>query len=214
MRDERSDWSGRMQRWPHTPGSGTVYECASDNPQPMKQDHSLPENSPPPMVPDQSSTGAAETSSQETTLQHISLRVLKAGTLYFALVFGAGAVLGSLRVFWAAPRFGARPAELMEAPIMLLVIVLAAQWIVRRVARTSNPLARLAIGLIGLVLLLCAELLLVVQVRGLSVHDYMTARDPWSAAVYYMMLGAFAVLPMAVARKKHAATPSEMENTD
>jgi hypothetical protein len=39
-------------------------------------------------------------------------KVLKAGALYFALVFGAGFVLGSIRVLWLVPRIGERTAEL------------------------------------------------------------------------------------------------------
>ncbi len=42
------------------------------------------------------------------------MQILKAGVLYFALVFGADFVLGALRILWAAPRFGTRTAELME----------------------------------------------------------------------------------------------------
>jgi hypothetical protein len=42
------------------------------------------------------------------------MQILKAGLLYFALVFGAGFVLGAVRVLWIVSRFGARAAELME----------------------------------------------------------------------------------------------------
>lgn len=45
------------------------------------------------------------------------MQILKAGALYFALAFGAGFVLGTIRVLWAVPRFGERTAELMETPI-------------------------------------------------------------------------------------------------
>lgn len=49
------------------------------------------------------------------------MRILKAGGLYFALVFGAGFVLGTFRVLWVVPSFGTRSAELMETPLMLAV---------------------------------------------------------------------------------------------
>ena len=62
------------------------------------------------------------------------VRILKAALLYFAFVFGAGFVLGPIRILWVAPRFGARMAELMEAPIMIAVLFLAARWVVRRLA--------------------------------------------------------------------------------
>jgi hypothetical protein len=58
-------------------------------------------------------------------MQQAVVRILKAGTLYFALVFGAGFVLGPIRILWAVPRFGTRMAELVETPLMLVVTILA-----------------------------------------------------------------------------------------
>ena len=43
------------------------------------------------------------------------MRILQAGVLYFALVFGVGFVLGPIRLFWIVPRVGTRVAELMES---------------------------------------------------------------------------------------------------
>ena len=51
------------------------------------------------------------------------MQILKAGALYFALVFGAGFVLGPIRILWVVPHFGTRLAELMETPIMFVVII-------------------------------------------------------------------------------------------
>ena len=58
--------------------------------------------------------------------------IVHAGILYVAVVFGAGFVRGPIRVFWVVPHLGERTAELMEMPIMLMVMLVAAQWIVRR----------------------------------------------------------------------------------
>lgn len=58
------------------------------------------------------------------------MQILKAGVFYFALVFGAGFVLGPIRIRWAVPRFGTRMAERMETPIMFVVIVVAAREII------------------------------------------------------------------------------------
>ena len=55
------------------------------------------------------------------------LTILKAAVVYFALVFGTGFVLGPIRILFLVPRFGVRVAELMEFPVMLVVIVLAAR---------------------------------------------------------------------------------------
>jgi len=129
------------------------------------------------------------------------MRILKAGTLYFALVFGVGFVLGTIRTLWVVPRFGTRMAELMETPIMFVVTILAARWIVRRLAVPPKPLSRLGMGCVGFGLLLVAEFTLVLWLRGLSISEYLASRDPVSGTVYYVMLGVFCLMPLLVARR-------------
>jgi hypothetical protein len=128
------------------------------------------------------------------------VRILKAGALYYALVFGAGFVLGGFRVLWVVPRFGTRMAELMETPLMLLVTIVAAQWAARRLAVPGGWFTRLGMGCIALGLLLVSEFTLVLWVRGLSIREYLANRDPVSGAVYYALLGLFAIMPLLVAR--------------
>jgi hypothetical protein len=127
--------------------------------------------------------------------------ILKAGALYFALVFGAGFVLGTIRTLWVVPRLGARMAELMESPIMLVVTIVAARWIVRRLAVPSAASSRLGMGCIALSLLLVAKFTLVLRLRGQSISKYLASRDPVSGTVYYVMLVVFAIMPLLVARK-------------
>jgi hypothetical protein len=129
---------------------------------------------------------------------------LRSGGLYFAVVFGAGFVLGLIRVFWAVPRFGQRWAELMEMPIMGVVIAIAARWIVRRLAVPPSPARRLAMGGVALALLLAAEFTLVLRIRGLSIGEYVTSLDPVSGTVYGLLLGALGLMPLLVARNAGA----------
>jgi hypothetical protein len=129
------------------------------------------------------------------------MKILKAGVLYFVVVFGAGFVLGTIRTLWVVPHVGTRIAELMEAPLMLVVTVLAARWIVRQFAIPPVVSDRLRVGAIGLALLLAAEFGLVLWLRGLSVREYLATRDPVSGTVYYLMLVVFAVMPIFVARR-------------
>ena len=126
---------------------------------------------------------------------------MKAGILYFALVFAAGFVLGPIRILYVIPHFGTRIAELMETPVMLVVIVVATRWIVRRLAVPYTLYIRLGMGCIALVLLLLAEFTLVLWLRGMSISAYLASRDPISVTVYYIMLGVFAIMPLLVARR-------------
>jgi hypothetical protein len=142
-------------------------------------------------------------------------RILKAGLVYFALVFGAGFVLGFIRVTWVAPPLGTRTAELLEAPIMLAVCVLAARRVVRgfddpppdlsagpgRGSARPGPAGLLAIGVLALAILLGFEFTLVLWLRGWTLAEYFESRDPLSGTVYAMMLGAFALMPLLVARR-------------
>ncbi len=127
--------------------------------------------------------------------------IVKAGGLYFALVFGAGFVLGTVRTLWIVPRVGTRTAELMETPIMLVVTIVAARWTVLRLAVPSAPSARLGMGGVALGLLLVAEFTLVLWLRGMSIREYLASRDPVAGAVYYVMLGVFAIVPLLVVRR-------------
>ena len=56
------------------------------------------------------------------------MKILKAGAAYFGLVFGAGFLLGCIRVPFLVPHLGARVAELLEMPVQFVVIVFAARY--------------------------------------------------------------------------------------
>jgi len=129
------------------------------------------------------------------------MHILKSGALYFALVFAAGLVLGTIRILLVVPRYGARTAELMEAPIMLAVTFLAASWVTRRLAISAAPLVRLGVGTVGLALLLLTEFTVVLWLRKLTMAEYFASRDPVAGTVYLLMLGIFAVMPVFVARR-------------
>lgn len=126
---------------------------------------------------------------------------LKAGVVYFGLVFGAGFILGPIRILAVVRRFGERVAELMEAPLMLIVIVLTARLVIRRMVPGATFGERLAVGLLGLALGLVFEFTFVSGLRGLTPADYFRQRDPVAGAVYYLILGLFSIMPILVERK-------------
>ena len=118
---------------------------------------------------------------------------LKAALFYFLTVFGAGFLLGPIRVFLLVPKVGVRTAELIEMPIMLAAIYFAA-----RQTNTKFPLPpanRLALGFSALSLMLAAELTVATTLRGLTIRDALLNRDPVSGTAYYASLAIFALLP-------------------
>jgi hypothetical protein len=127
--------------------------------------------------------------------------ILKAGLSYFAAVFSVGFVLGIGRVLWAIPRFGPRGAELMEMPLMLVATVLAALWVVRWLAVPPGWWMRLGMGLVALGCLLLAEVSVVLQLRGMSIAEYIANRDPISGIVYLLMLALFGLMPWLITRR-------------
>jgi len=129
------------------------------------------------------------------------MHVLKPGALYFAVVFSAGFMLGTIRTLWVIPHVGTRTAELMEMPIMLVVTILAARWTGRHLSVQPMPSVRIGMGCIALLLMLVAEFGFVLWIRGLSIKDYLTSRDPVSGTVYYLTLILFAIMPLLVAKK-------------
>jgi hypothetical protein len=132
----------------------------------------------------------------------MGLQVMKAGVVYFALVFGAGFVLGTIRVLLLVPAGGTRTAELLEMPVMFGVIALAARWVAQHFSVPSGELIRLSVGGIALALILLLDFTVVLGVRGLSFTQYVEAFDPVAGTAYFVMLGVFAVMPLLVARKE------------
>ncbi len=128
------------------------------------------------------------------------MRTLSAAAAYFGLVFGAGFMLGAIRVPFLVPRLGERVAELAEMPVMLVVIVLAARFVVRRFGAPPPVSAWLPVGALALAFLVGAELALAALLQSRSVGDYVASRDPISGSVYLAMLGVFALMPAIVDR--------------
>lgn len=124
--------------------------------------------------------------------------LLRAGAIYFALVFGAGFVLSPIRILWLVPRVGERTAELLEAPIMLGVIILTARWVSRRFV---TPSRLLAVGCVALALGLLCGFTVVLWLQGSTIRQYITSRDPVAGTVFIVMLGLLAVMPLLVARR-------------
>jgi len=125
---------------------------------------------------------------------------LKAGLIYFAVVFGFGFLFGAIRTLWIVPHIGARTAELMETPFMIAISFFAAQKIVKRYLMPFSAGNRIIMGIFAVGLMLCAEFTLVLYLRGLSLEQYFATRDPVAGAAYYFALLLFALAPSVAER--------------
>lgn len=134
--------------------------------------------------------------------------ILRAAFWYFGIVFGAGFVLGPIRILLLAPSLGDRVSELLELPIMLLVAVLAARWIVLRFQLVKRrPMKAGMIGGLAFIMMLVAEFGMVLNLQGITVRDYIALRDPVAGVAYYVMLLVFAAMPWGISQ--HMATSRE-----
>lgn len=128
----------------------------------------------------------------------LPMRVLQAAVLYFLLVFGAGFALGIGRVLMVVPLLGERTAELLEMPLMLLIVVITARWIVHHRLDAHRLSSTLSVGFLALGIMLFAELIVGMWLRGMSAAEVFLHRDPVSGAAYYLSLLLFAVMPAVI----------------
>ena len=126
---------------------------------------------------------------------------LKAGTLYFAIVFAAGWIFGPIRVLWIVPHLGQTAGVLLEAPLMLVVMVVAARWAARRLALPASRQTRTAVGLIALGLLLVAEVLGARWFRGVSIAHFLAGFRSVPGAITLLLFVIFAAVPVLVGRR-------------
>lgn len=134
-----------------------------------------------------------------------ALRIVRAGVLYFAFVFGAGFVLGVVRIMFLVPLVGARAAELAETPLMIAISYVVSRTLTRRMHIPSRTSDRALMGASALVLMLAAEFGLVLWLRGIDLSNYFATRDPVTAAAYYIALLIFAAMPIVAGRAERSA---------
>ena len=127
---------------------------------------------------------------------------LKYGSIYFALVFSAGFVLGTIRVLALEPRIGAKFAELIEIPIMLAVVYISAKYVVSKIPPVEPKLLYLMMGISALALLLVFEFTLVLGLQGMSLAQYLESRDELAFGAYLISLIIFALMPLLISKKE------------
>lgn len=137
----------------------------------------------------------------ETRGTRAMARAVRLGLLYFVLVFGAGFVLGPVRVLLVAPRIGDRSAELIELALMAAWIWIVARWLVRRYAVPPAARERLAIGAVAAALSVILDLTVVLRLRGMTMASYVANFDPVAGTAFWLMQVVFALMPWWLGRR-------------
>jgi hypothetical protein len=127
-----------------------------------------------------------------------------AAGLYFSLVFGVGLVLGPVRVLWIEPRLGAALAVVVEAPFLLIAMVVAAALAPRWARVAGDWRSYLAIGVIALLLQQIADLAVGFGLRGMTLTGLFTYFATPAGWAYGAALICFALMPLVVhSRSQH-----------
>jgi len=128
------------------------------------------------------------------------LRAVKAGVVYFVLMFAVGWILGPIRELWAVPHFGRVEATVVEAILMLIAMVVAARWAIRRFEVPHTFASTLSMGLISIGLLFPAEIAGIVWVRRLSVQEYTASLVTIPGNISLGLFLLFTAIPIVVGR--------------
>ena len=123
-------------------------------------------------------------------------RTLVAALVYFAVVFAAGFVFGTIRTLLLVPRIGALPAVMIEAPL-----ILAVSWLVcgRVLAHWAVPPQwpwRLLMSATAFVLLIAAEMALARVLNGGSPAQFLASYATAAAKLGLAAQLLFAALPL------------------
>jgi hypothetical protein len=126
------------------------------------------------------------------------VRILTPSVAYFAIVFAAGFVLGTIRVLLLQWHTGLGTAfAFVELPAMLWISWRACGWMLATFAVSDCVAPRALIGLIAFALLMAAETVLAVLAFGRTLTDHIESyRQPMVAAglVAQMAFAAFPVI--------------------
>jgi len=124
------------------------------------------------------------------------LTALKAGLVYFAIVFAAGFALGAVRVLYVIPHIGETGAVLIELPLMLVLSWWVCGAVLRRYAVPQHMGHRALMGLVSFVLLMGAEFALAVLAFGRDPAAFLDALATPNGAIGLVGQIAFAMIPL------------------
>lgn len=122
-------------------------------------------------------------------------RLFAAAALYFLIVFGAGLLMGPIRVLWLEPVLGPFFSVLCETPFLILAMWIAAGVAPRATRLQGGVGVGLALGLLALVFQLTADVAVGFGLRGLVLQDQLAYFATPAGWLYVASLALFALMP-------------------
>ena len=127
-------------------------------------------------------------------------RIARAALTYFAAVYAAGFLLGTLRELLVRPHVGTMGAIALETPLMLAISFLVARWVVRRFALAAGG-TRLRMGSAAFGLLLVAEWAGSFVLRGMTPLAWLAHFTEPAGALSLAVFLAFAAMPLLAGQR-------------
>ncbi len=131
---------------------------------------------------------------------------LKAGTAYFAVMFGIGFALGTVRVLLLEGRMGALAASAVEIPVMLALSWVVCDRLRRRWLPDAPVTERAVMGASAFALLIAAETALGVGMLGRTIGQQFATYGTAAGALGLAAQLVFAAFPVIQGRRPPSLT--------
>jgi hypothetical protein len=122
---------------------------------------------------------------------------LRAGWVYFGMIYTLGFLMGAVRETWIAPRFGGFWPRMAEMPVMLAASWFAAWWVVNRYGLETR-FERFVMGLSAFVLLMAGEALVSLFAMGRTFAQHIATYSTLQGGLTLLAQSAFALFPLFV----------------
>ena len=154
-------------------------------------------------MPSSSFNGSLESSEASLYWTEVAMQVSipVAGTIYGVFCFTAGFVSGAIREFILIPAIGTTTGHLIEFPLILVAIGVIARLLVRRSFAGSAMSHWLALGVIGVTVLVVIESTFALAIMGVPLATYLAGYDVTEGALFPLGLLWMAVAPMVMGRR-------------
>lgn len=123
-----------------------------------------------------------------------------AASIYFAIVFATGLILGPMRVLYLEPWLGRTIAVLLETPFLLAAMAFAGRWAPIWTKLTPTVLSLLGVGVSALAFQEVADLAVGFGLRGMTLNEQLALFTTPPGWIYLFDLAAFALAPLVMRR--------------